>query len=172
VDTEKPLEGTASSGNLEAVRWLHEQGMTQHEVGEALVVAAGKGYVPIIRYLLQHCGANLIWYGPLALGAALEGGHLQVLCLLLEAGARTDCGFVVQAAQRCLRRFNPEQLGTIQAATQHGHTVFAKMLRGLGAAANQEGVVSVTNSTLSPLSESSTAVREAPGRVDAGLGSA
>jgi hypothetical protein len=125
-------------GQLSTFRWLHAQGMTVDEVGRALVVAAGMGHVPIIHYLMQECGANVSLYGPEALRLALQHGRWGVVCLLLEAGTPTDDGAAfMQAAQRCVTRFNPEQFDTIlQAATQHGHTQLADMLRGLRAAAS------------------------------------
>jgi hypothetical protein len=119
-------------GELEAVKWLHEQGMIAAEVGVALDAAAGNGYVPVSRYLILKCGANVSLYGPAALRSALKEGHLEVACLLLEAGAPTDdAASFMQAAQRCLRQVNSKQMSNIlQAATQHGHAKFAEMLRG------------------------------------------
>jgi hypothetical protein len=63
----------------------------------------------------------------------LEEGSSKVVCLLLEAGTPTgDVAAFVQAARHCIRRFNPEQLNDIlQAATQHGHTQLADMLKEL-----------------------------------------
>jgi hypothetical protein len=111
--------------------------MTDVEGGAALQAAACSGHAPIIRYLLQECGADVSLYGPAALRSALGGGCLAVVCLLLEAGTPTDdeANFI-QAGQRCFRRVNSEQFDTIlQAATQHGHTQFADMLREVRAAA-------------------------------------
>jgi hypothetical protein len=104
-------------------------------VGAGLVTAAYRGHEPIVRYLSQECGVSASLYGPDALREALEGGHLGVVCLLLEAGTPTD-GAALAYAAHCLKYFSSEQVGTIlQAATQHGHTQFADMLRQLRAAA-------------------------------------
>jgi hypothetical protein len=112
--------------------------MTDVGVGEALEAAAGKGRVPIIRYLLQECGANVSLYGPDALRAALEHGNPEAVCLLLEAGTPTDGPTFVQAAQCYYKRnkyCRPEAVDAVlQAAIQHGHTQFAEMLSGLRAA--------------------------------------
>jgi hypothetical protein len=133
----RPAVAAAIWGELETIKWLHEQGMTEGEVGEALVAAACNGYVPVTQYLLQKCGANLRLYGPDALRSALEEGHRAAVCLLLEAGTPTvDVAAFMQAAQQCARRFNPEQFDTIlQAAIQHGHTQLADMLREVRATA-------------------------------------
>jgi ankyrin repeat protein len=112
--------------------------MVDVEVGAGLVTAARGGHVPVVRYLLQECGADASLYGPTALRVALEDGRLEAVCLLLEAGTPTDdVVALTQAARRGLRRFNPEQFDTVlQAATQHGHVEFAEMLRDLRATAN------------------------------------
>jgi ankyrin repeat protein len=125
-----PAFAAAMWGKLEAVRWLHEQGVTDAEAGRALVAAARGGHVPVTQYLLQ-CGASLNVYGPDALKAALKGGHVEVVCLLLEAGTPTDdAASFIQAAQRCLRQVDSKQMNVIfQAATQHGHAQFAEVLK-------------------------------------------
>jgi hypothetical protein len=87
---------------------------------------------------VQECGASVSLYGPDALRVALEGGHLEVVCLLPEAGTPIDD---VVALTQAARQFNTEQLnGLLQAAVQHGHTESADVLRELRAAANQDGV--------------------------------
>jgi ankyrin repeat protein len=116
-----PALGAGGSGHLEVIRWLHEQGMTGDEVGKALKAAACRGHAPIIRYLIQECGANVSLYGPDALRRASEAGSPEVVRSLLEAGTPTDVAAYIQAAQQSLRRFNPEHMHDIlQAATQHG----------------------------------------------------
>jgi ankyrin repeat protein len=133
VDTGMPLEGAALYGFLEVVKWLHEQGMTEDDMGQALYAAVYGGHVPIIHFLLQECSVDVSLYGPNALRVALERGHLEVVCLLLQAGTPTND---VAAFTHAARHFKPEQLGTIlQVATQHGHTQFVAMLKELRAAA-------------------------------------
>jgi hypothetical protein len=133
-----PLKGAAFSGQLEAVRWLLEQGVTDVEVGEALKEAVIGGHVSIVRYLLQECSRSINDHGPAALTAALQRGNPEAVCLLLEAGTPTDGPTFVQAAYRylkCLDHYRPEAVdATLQAATQHGHTQFAEVLRELRAA--------------------------------------
>jgi hypothetical protein len=131
ADSYLPALAAVMWGELEAVKWLHDQGMTDAEMGEALEAAAGNGYAPVTHYLLQKCGPNVSLYGPDALRSALKEGHVEEVCLLLEAGTPTDDGVsFIQAAQRCLRRVGPEQMNVIfQAATQHGHAQFAEMLK-------------------------------------------
>jgi hypothetical protein len=111
--------------------------MTEDEVGEALMAATSEGQSPVIQYLLEECGVNLALYGSLALRSALEKGHPEVVCLLLEAGTPTDGVSFSQAAQQCLRLCTSEQWNSLaQAATQYGHAQFADMLRGLRATGN------------------------------------
>jgi hypothetical protein len=138
VAAEMPFKGAAMSGRLEAVRWFHEQGMTEGEVGEALVAAASGGHVPVAQYLLQEGGANASLYGPPALERALSYGRWEVACLLLEAGTPTNAieATTLQAVQEWFEYMSQKQWDTLlQAATQHGHTQFAEMLRELRTAA-------------------------------------
>jgi hypothetical protein len=131
-----PVFAAADWGQLEAIRWLHEQGMTEDEVGVALEAAADKA--AITRYLLQDCGANVSIHGPVALGRAMKYRHLEVVCLLLQAGTPADGATILQAAQLCLMYLEPQQLDTLlQAGTQHGQTEFADMLQELRAAATR-----------------------------------
>jgi ankyrin repeat protein len=131
VTAEVPLSGAASHGQLEAVRWLHDQGVTDAEVGEALVTAAEEGHGHVVWYLLRECGADVSLHGPDALRPALKHRRWEVVCLLLEAGNPTGGAAFLRAAQQCLGQISIERLGTIlQASTQHGHAEFAEMLRG------------------------------------------
>jgi hypothetical protein len=116
--------------------------MTEEEVGKALGAAASKGHAPVINFLLREFRVADSRHGPFTLRRAMEGGHLEAVCLLLEAGTPTgDVAAFAQAAQQSVGQFSPEQTDhLLQAATQHGHTQFADMLRELRAAANQDGV--------------------------------
>jgi hypothetical protein len=144
-DDSLPSRVAAFHGHLEAVKWLYEQGMTANEVGGVLVAAAKGGRVLLIQTLIQECGADVSLYGPKAMQAAFSNrhlyGHLDVVCLLLEAGTPTTWAASAPAMQQCLKRYSREQLGTIwRAATQHGNTRFAGMLRGMGATRSEGGV--------------------------------
>jgi ankyrin repeat protein len=134
-----PAYSAAVGESLEVIMWLHQQGMTEEEVGRALMAAARQGNARISRYLLQECLVNPELYGLDALKPALQYGCLEVACLLLEAGTPTY-GMTRAFMQHALRGVDSYQLNVLlQAAAQPGQEDFADMLKELIAAANQDG---------------------------------
>jgi ankyrin repeat protein len=92
----------------------------------ALVIAAEKGHISLVRLLIEH-GADLDWRDPQwrqsAMEAACAQGHIEIVRLLLESGADPSWGHYMWPYP-------------IQCAAMKGHTDIVGLLIDAGASAD------------------------------------
>lgn len=94
---ENPLERYERLRNREWERTLADRAAGIPRGSTALIYAAGRGHLPMVKLLLEF-GANLECRerskdpGLTALAVAALEGHLDVMTYLLDAGARADGG--------------------------------------------------------------------------------
>jgi ankyrin repeat protein len=132
-----PLAYAAYNNGVTTIQWMLEQGA---DAGLALVTASSVGNLPVL-------GADINTWGGLALRLALPKWHLSTSCLLLGAGppdyfmsaAPPHPGMEMEDINYCVSAFlqmadEHKALALLQAAVQHGHTVFAQMLQEQGVA--------------------------------------
>lgn len=116
-----PLRHACHAGNLNLVRMLLEHGADMHaREGMPLALASGGGHVEVVKFLIEEAGANVAIGNHKALAAAIASTkpcHLQILCMLLEAGAN------VHASDNFALRW----------ACSHGRLEVAKLLLEHGA---------------------------------------
>ena len=101
MDTESngrsPLLGAASRGDLEIVKYFHEQGASLSEVDiydwTALMLASEKGHLDVIQYLVEQ-GVEVNYKsknsGYTAFRVAYENKYYDLMNYLLEHGANID----------------------------------------------------------------------------------
>ncbi|KAM0715549.1 hypothetical protein Q7P37_009047 [Cladosporium fusiforme] len=126
------LWAASSHQNLEAVRWLLEQGAevdkTFGSTCNALQKACAKGYVQIVLVLLEH-GADVNLQSEQhgnALQAASEEGHTSVVKILIDHGANVDAR-------------GRESHTALQAASRSGHYEALQTLLKAGAEVDASG---------------------------------
>jgi hypothetical protein len=136
-----PLVHAAASVQLEAVRWLLQQGMTADELRAALTVAAQEGHASATRLLLET-GVDITADVPAILKIALEHQSVAVAQMLLEAGVFEGSpaagGSTQLKSNRAVLSALKQSLQDItlghsaalfQAAVKGGHTAFAELLQ-------------------------------------------
>jgi ankyrin repeat protein len=78
----------AERGDLEAIKWLIENGATACAyLNAALRVSARMGHLRVVEYLIKR-GADIYEYDGEALELAVQNGHLSVVKCLINNGAR------------------------------------------------------------------------------------
>jgi hypothetical protein len=140
----QPVQYAVMNGRDRATQWMLEQGA---DAGPALAAAAEYGNLFAARLLLSKGADTMLVWGGLALRSALRRGHDEMVHLLLSAGppdgfmskARPHPDIVVDSLDFCVCRFLGKHdchtaSALLQAAVQHGHTVFAQMLQEQGVA--------------------------------------
>ncbi|THX37115.1 purine and uridine phosphorylase [Aureobasidium pullulans] len=89
------LASAASSGDLETVKVLLEQGRSPNLLDQSgytpLQAAAREGHIDVVQKLIE-CGAHVDMFGlrGTALAIAAESGHIDLVQILLEGGADPD----------------------------------------------------------------------------------
>jgi outer membrane protein assembly factor BamB len=150
ADAGEAIWSAARKGDAKAVEALLAKGAdvnakTSYGV-TALWLAAYKGHRDVVQQLLRHkADVNVrdgIW-GSTPLGMAVDGGHVEIVRLLLQAGARdADAGLLLAAQQgraEVVRavldkaKVHPEALDAALALTPAKQTKIAALLRKAGA---------------------------------------
>jgi ankyrin repeat protein len=146
-------------GNLQVVKYLVEEaGADERHTGRTLMnplmQAAGKGHTAIVQYLLDRPGTDLETRTErgreTALDIACYKGHLDVVELLVAAGARVDpqsrgqpaalvhaaaaghlevVKYLVEEAGADVQRASSSGMTTLQMAVDSGHADIVEYLR-------------------------------------------
>ena len=78
------LLGAANKGHIKIVKYLIENGADIHSSGEgALLLATEKGYLEVVKYLIEH-GSDIHANDNEALRLAAESGHLDIVKYLIN----------------------------------------------------------------------------------------
>ena len=86
-DYKAPLIIASQIGNLDAVKYLVEQGVNIHvNDDDAVAIASLGGHLDVVKYLVEH-GADIHIEDEYALRWASRNGHLDVVKYLVEQGA-------------------------------------------------------------------------------------
>nr|CAD7426767.1 unnamed protein product [Timema monikensis] len=105
----KPLHVATRSGHLEVVQFLvglkqnFKESLDEHKI---LLIASENGHIRIVNYLLDLIDINTVdSEGCTALHAAVRGGQLEVVQLLVERNAHINCQDVhgYTALKYCVR---------------------------------------------------------------------
>ena len=86
------LAAATAGGQLAIVRLLLDSGArVEWSTSRALVNAARRGHIDLVRLFVEFCADKEAWDGhDTLLSAAISGGHVETARLLLEAGAGID----------------------------------------------------------------------------------
>jgi outer membrane protein assembly factor BamB len=121
ADLKEKLWSAAKKGDAKAVEALLAQGVDVNSKtaygATALLYAAGKGHVDVVRILLKHkADANAAdsFYRTNPLSEAADGNHLAIVKLLLDAGAKGADKVLVSAVKA-------KRLDLVRAVVEKGH---------------------------------------------------
>jgi hypothetical protein len=124
-----PLAAMAMRGDLGTLQWLHEQGWACH-TASAAAVAAGRGHIPVLEYLLPDVPPHVVEGH--VVPAAAEGGQLAALQFLSAHGVSLGSALApaVEHGQPQLVRWLVEEHKLPVSAAEHDCPVAAAAGRG------------------------------------------
>jgi hypothetical protein len=141
----RPICLTVMHGQIAAVAWLLQQGITGEDcgLGQALDAAAYSADAALMHMLLSHSPAQAFIpsHGASALLIAVQLGHIAVAEELLKAGVPSSVqaiqhawgcdseGSVRTLLRKRLLTDHEQAAALLQAAIQNGHPEFAQLLR-------------------------------------------
>ncbi len=83
----KELQDAVLHGDLETIKLLVQEGADIHaQDNYALNTSADRGYLPIVKYLVEECGADIFRDNNIVMKWALGQGQLSVVKYLVEQG--------------------------------------------------------------------------------------
>ena len=85
------IEDAVNMNNVHILKCLARNGVNIHAKNEwAVQLASSKGYLEVVKYLVEKCGADIHADNEWAVRYASEYGHLNVVKYLVSKGARLN----------------------------------------------------------------------------------